>query len=87
MKKALKLFFACLLCILSVVILYGLYAIVYPWITEYNPEETTVIIENQPMEKLPATKTFSRPRLGRSHRAAVPGAEHAKIALKKREFR
>ena len=59
MKKALKLFFTCLLCFLGVVILYGLYAIVYPWVTEYNPEETTVIIEDQSMKKLSSTQTYS----------------------------
>jgi endonuclease/exonuclease/phosphatase family metal-dependent hydrolase len=59
MKKILKVLLVCLLCFLSIGILYGLYAIIVPWITEYNPEENTVILESGPMNLLPADRDYS----------------------------
>jgi endonuclease/exonuclease/phosphatase family metal-dependent hydrolase len=59
MKKIIRFILACMLCILSICILYGLSAILYPWLTEYNPDEKTVITETgNSMEKLSTGRTY-----------------------------
>ncbi len=58
MKKILRILLVCLLCFLSIGLLYGLYAILVPWITEYNPEENTVILESKSMHLLSSDRNY-----------------------------
>ncbi len=51
MKKTLKFILACFLCIVGVGLIYGMYAIAYPWLTEFRPAEKELLYESTvPME-------------------------------------
>jgi len=51
---------ACILCLLSVVVLYALFVIIYPWVTEYNPDEKMILVENsKPTDRISAKQHFS----------------------------
>ena len=58
MKKILKILLVCLLCFLGIGLLYGLYAIIVPWATEYNPEGNTVILESKSMDLLSSDREY-----------------------------
>lgn len=60
MKMILKLLLTCLLCFFSIGLLYALFVIIYPWITEYNPDEVAALSETAiPEEKLPSGQEYS----------------------------
>jgi endonuclease/exonuclease/phosphatase family metal-dependent hydrolase len=59
MKKILKFILVCIGCLLVAGLLYGLYAIVFPWVTEFRPAARTIVFErSKDMEKTIPDTTF-----------------------------